>query len=226
MLSRAAGSGGSRATPWPCLLLALTLRQRPPIPKKRRPDLSRQQDQITLQPIQEIMQVTGDQAGNRAPRQRSTHLLDPFQRRHGAAQRIAPAELRQMPFHLLDAQRDAARKRRIGQQKPDDVFRFRRHRRNPAERVVAGGGAQHGVPLRQLRQPLLLPAAGRAQQVILDVEQPGRLVGPLDQPAEFVIMPAFVAKERALGDAGMGLHTLLDAAAQAATGGRPAAPPA
>ena len=53
------------------------------------------------------------------------------------------------------------------------------------------------------------------QQMVFDVEQARGLVGALDIAAELVEVPALVAVERALGDAGMGLAGFLDHREQA-----------
>ena len=77
--------------------------------------------------------------------------------------------------------------------------------------------AQHRVPLRQLHDPALLVGAAH-QQVVLDVQQPGHLVGTLDLAAQLVEVPALVAEEGAFRGAGVGLHAFLDAGAQARQG--------
>ncbi len=59
--------------------------------------------------------------------------------------------------------------------------------------------------------PDLLGGSGIAgQQPVFRIEQPRRLVGPLDVAAELVKIPRLIPVERALGDAGEGLAGFLD----------------
>ena len=72
-----------------------------------------------------------------------------------------------------------------------------------AEGVIAGGRAQDRRRLAGFDRRGGRGRGGHA--VELDVQQAGRLVGPFDIAAKLVEVPALVAEEGALGDAGVGL---------------------
>ena len=127
------------------------------------------------------------------------------------AQRIARFDLAEQPADLAHAMMDRAWKGLIEQQKARHARRGRAGRMQAPIGVVASRRAQQRVPLADIGRRADIGGAGQ-QQVIFDVEQPRRLVGALDIAAELIEVPALVAEEGALGDAGMGLAGLLDGA--------------
>ena len=206
--------GRALALPIPASELRLRpLRQGPPIAEEGRADFAGQQDQIPLHAVEEMVQAVGHDGVHRPAHQAAAQFLHAFQRRHGAAQAPAAAQAAEEPLDLVHAERHAAREMRVGEQEAHHVGAGEAGRCHAAEGVIAGRGPQHPAPLGEFRHPQRLAAAGRHQQVVADVEQPGGLVGALDLPAELVEQPPLVAEERALGDAGMRLHPFLEAGA-------------
>ena len=119
-----------------------------------------------------------------------------------------------MRFRAADAEQGRARRGGVAQEEMHDILGGEAGARTALEGVIAGGGAQDGVPLRQLGDAFFL-AALRQHGGVFDVQHARGLVGALQQAAEFVEIPALVAVERAFGDAGMGLHAVFQLGAEA-----------